>query len=59
MMLCDALKLRGRIKKLSEAHVARTAARLQCGADGEEALEAILTYAACVCALLALLQSAA
>ncbi|MBQ9345627.1 MAG: hypothetical protein IJT88_10490 [Kiritimatiellae bacterium] len=77
VMLCDALELMGRIKKLAEARGAGAAARLLCGADGEEAMEAILTEdfpqavfhndfmhwrvanAACVCALLARLRSAA
>ena len=43
VMLCDALELKGRVKKLAEARGARSVARMQCGADGEEALEAILT----------------
>ena len=43
VMLCDAPELKGRVKKLAEARGAGTEARMQCGADGEEALEAILT----------------
>ena len=43
VMLCDAAELKGCVKKLAEARGARNVARVQCGADGEEALEAILT----------------
>ncbi len=43
VLLCNALELKGHTKKLAEARGARSVERLQCGADGEEALEAILT----------------
>lgn len=42
-LFCNALELKGHAKKLAEARGARSVERLQCGADGEEALEAILT----------------
>ena len=45
VLLCDALELKGFVKKLGEARGAGTALRVECGADGEEALEAILTEA--------------
>ena len=45
IMAGDALELKGFVKKLAEARGAGQAARMQCGADGEEALESILTDA--------------
>jgi hypothetical protein len=45
VLLCNALELKGFVKKLGEARGARSALRVQCGADGEEALESILTDA--------------
>jgi hypothetical protein len=43
VLFCNALELKGYAKKFAEARGARSVARLECGADGEEALEAILT----------------
>ena len=45
VLLCNALELKGFVKKLGEARGARTAPRVECGADGEECLETILTEA--------------
>ena len=45
VLLCNALELKGFVKKLGEARGARTALRMECGADGEEALETLLTEA--------------
>ena len=45
VLLCNALELKGFVKKLGEARGAQTAPRVECGADGEEALETILTEA--------------
>ena len=43
VLLCNALELKGFVKKLGEARGAQTALRVECGADGEECLESILT----------------
>ena len=45
VLLYNALELKGFVKKLGESRGARTALRVECGADGEECLETILTEA--------------
>ena len=45
VLACDALELKGFVRKLGEARGAGTALRVECGADGEECLEPILTEA--------------
>ena len=45
VLLCNALELKGVVRKLGEARGAGTALRVVCGADGEECLETILTEA--------------
>ena len=45
VLLCNALELKGFVKKLGEARGARSVPRVLCGADGEEALEHLLTEA--------------
>ena len=45
VLLCNALELKGFVKKVGEARGARTVPRVLCGTDGEEALERLLTEA--------------